>query len=158
MIVIYRGGGSRIPHRSGRQPSGGCPDTKLPKYEIAKFSEKLHEIEKISGRRGALNPPLIYVTLNEKINNILKKKTNNLKQSPSTLNHNYYFVAEIEYCGIDGECQNGGMCYAHISPGGHCECPAGWYGDLCQCKFFLRLFQKNLQEIFHFVRPLIPLF
>ena len=45
-------GGSRIPRRRGRQPSGGAPT-----YEIAKFSKKLHEIEKISGRvggRGAL--------------------------------------------------------------------------------------------------------
>ena len=22
-----------------------------------------------------------------------------------------------------------------IPPGGNCECPAGWYGDLCECKY-----------------------
>ena len=40
-------GGYRIPRRRGRQPSGGAPT-----YDFAKFSEKLHEIEKILGRRG----------------------------------------------------------------------------------------------------------
>ena len=40
-------GGSRIPHRRGRQLSGGAPT-----YDFAKFCEKLHEIEKILGRRG----------------------------------------------------------------------------------------------------------
>ena len=58
-------GGSRIPRRKGRQPSGGGGGGEAPTYEIAKFSEKLHEIEKILGRRGArgpcapLNPPLV---------------------------------------------------------------------------------------------------
>ena len=37
--------GSRIPHRRGHQPSRGM-------YEFAKFSEKLHEIEKMSGLLG----------------------------------------------------------------------------------------------------------
>ena len=37
-------GGSRIPRRRGRQQSSG-----VPTYEFAKFSEKLHEIEKILG-------------------------------------------------------------------------------------------------------------
>ena len=48
-------GGSRIPRRRGRQPSGGAPT-----YDFAKFCEKLHEIEKILGRRAPppLNPPL----------------------------------------------------------------------------------------------------
>ena len=41
-------GGSRIPHRRGCQPSRGAPI-----YDFAKFCEKLHEIEKILGRRGA---------------------------------------------------------------------------------------------------------
>ena len=39
--------GSRIPRRTGRQPSGGGGGG-APTYDIAKFSEKLHEIEKIS--------------------------------------------------------------------------------------------------------------
>ena len=50
-------GGSRIPRRRGRQPSGGAPT-----YDFAKFCEKLPEIEKILGRRGGrspLNPPLM---------------------------------------------------------------------------------------------------
>ena len=58
-------GGSRIPRRRGRQPSGGTPT-----YDFAKFCEKLHEIEKMLGRRGAcagcapLNPPLtIFVAI-----------------------------------------------------------------------------------------------
>ena len=46
-------GGSRIPRRRGRQLSGGWG---APTYEIAKFSEKLHKIEKISGRRGGAPP------------------------------------------------------------------------------------------------------
>ena len=40
-------GGSRIPHRRGRQPSRGAPT-----YDFAKFCEKLHDIEKILGRGG----------------------------------------------------------------------------------------------------------
>ena len=57
-------GGSRIHHRRGRQPSGG------PTYDFAKFGEKLYEIEKILGRRGAragvapLNPPLLLILTN----------------------------------------------------------------------------------------------
>ena len=52
-------GGSRIPRRRGRQPSRGAPT-----YDFAKFCEKLHEIEKILGRRGARtrappHPPLL---------------------------------------------------------------------------------------------------
>ena len=42
-----RRGGSRIPRRRGRQPSGGAPT-----FDFAKFCEKLHEIEKNLGRRG----------------------------------------------------------------------------------------------------------
>ena len=55
-------GGSRIPCRRGRQPSRGEPT-----YDFVKFSEKLHEIKKILGRRGGarrvppLNPPLIMI-------------------------------------------------------------------------------------------------
>ena len=41
-------GGSRIPHRRGRQPSRRGP----PAYKFARFSEKLHEIEKIWIREG----------------------------------------------------------------------------------------------------------
>ena len=47
-VILYQG---RI---QGRQLSGGGG---APTYEIAKFSEKLHEIEKISGRRGGGAPP-----------------------------------------------------------------------------------------------------
>ena len=48
-------GRSRNPCRRGRQPSRG-----VPTYYFAKFCEKLHEIEKIFGRRGghAGAPPL----------------------------------------------------------------------------------------------------
>ena len=48
-------GGSRIPRRRGRQPSGGAPT-----YDFVKFSEKLHEIEKILDHRGGarrVRPP-----------------------------------------------------------------------------------------------------
>ena len=60
-IALARGG-SRIPRRRGRQPYRGAPT-----YDFAKFCEKLHEIEKILGRRGAgaghapLNPPLLTI-------------------------------------------------------------------------------------------------
>ena len=53
--VRFRGG-SRIPRRKGRQPARrGRQPMILPK-----ISKKLHEIEKILGRRGerALDPPL----------------------------------------------------------------------------------------------------
>ena len=40
--------GSRIPRRRGRQPSRGG----APTYNFVKFSEKLHEIEKILDRGG----------------------------------------------------------------------------------------------------------
>ena len=46
-------GGSRIPRRRGRQPCRG-----VPTYDFAKFSKKLHEIEKILVHRGATPPPL----------------------------------------------------------------------------------------------------
>ena len=48
-------GGSKIPCRRGADPPGGAPT-----YDFVKFSRKLHEIEKILGRRGAppLDPPL----------------------------------------------------------------------------------------------------
>ena len=39
--------GSRIPCRRGRRLSGGAT------YDFVKFSKKLHEVEKILGRRGA---------------------------------------------------------------------------------------------------------
>ena len=58
IMNLYRGG-SRIPRRRWRQPS-----REAPTYDFAKFSEKLHEIEKILGRRGRdvgappLDPPL----------------------------------------------------------------------------------------------------
>ena len=50
-------GGSRIPRRRGRQPSR----VGAPTYDFAKFRKKLHEIEKILGRRGGAPgaPPLI---------------------------------------------------------------------------------------------------
>ena len=51
-------GGYRILRRRGLQPSGGG----TPTYDFAKFSEKLHEIEKILGCRGGgppLDPPLL---------------------------------------------------------------------------------------------------
>ena len=60
LVLQISRGGSRIPRRRGRQPSGGAPT-----YEIAKFSETLHEIEKILGHSGdpcllhPPNPPLI---------------------------------------------------------------------------------------------------
>ena len=58
-----------------------------------------------------------------------------------------HFAAEIKYCGIDGECQNGGTCLTPpVPPGGHCECPAGWYGDLCECKFTTRSPTKSLPK------------
>ena len=44
-------GGSRIPRRRGRQPSGGGG---APTYDFAKFWEKLHEIEEILGHGGHL--------------------------------------------------------------------------------------------------------
>ena len=47
--------GSRIPWRRGRRPSGGAPT-----YDFVKFSEKLHEIEKILGRRGAPPPQICH--------------------------------------------------------------------------------------------------
>ena len=53
-IIYFRKmcrGGSRIPCRRGRRPSRGAPT-----YNFVKFSEKLHEIEKILG----LNPPLMW--------------------------------------------------------------------------------------------------
>ena len=43
-------------------PVGGAPTLGgTPTYDFAKFFKKLHEIEKILGRRGAppLNPPLV---------------------------------------------------------------------------------------------------
>ena len=46
-LVPYRGG-YRIPRRRGRQPSGGAPT-----YNFAKFSEEMHENEKILVHRGA---------------------------------------------------------------------------------------------------------
>ena len=46
-------GGSSIPGRRGRQPWG-----RAPTYYFAKFSEKLHEIENILGRR---HPPLALI-------------------------------------------------------------------------------------------------
>ena len=48
-------GGSRIPRRRGRQPTGGGV---VPTYDFAKFSKKLHEIMTILGRRGRRAPPL----------------------------------------------------------------------------------------------------
>ena len=46
--AVQSRGGSRIPCRRGRRPSGGAPT-----YDFVKFSQKLHEIEKILGPRGA---------------------------------------------------------------------------------------------------------
>ena len=45
-MMTVTSSGSRIPRRRGRQPSGGAPT-----YDFVKFCEKLHEIEKILGRR-----------------------------------------------------------------------------------------------------------
>ena len=58
---VHNSGGSRIPRRRGRQPSGGAST-----YDFAKFCEKLHEIEKILGHGGApsLSPPLHNTSLN----------------------------------------------------------------------------------------------
>ena len=47
VIYYHMQGGSRIPCRRGRRPSRGAPT-----YDFVKFSEKLHEIEKILGHRG----------------------------------------------------------------------------------------------------------
>ena len=64
--VTFVRGGSRIPRRRGRQPSGGRGlwGWGAPTYDFAKFSKKLHEIEKIVGHRGAspLDPRLFVVT------------------------------------------------------------------------------------------------
>ena len=46
--IVCSRGGSRILCRRGHQPSGGAPT-----YDFVKFSEKLHEIKKILGHRGA---------------------------------------------------------------------------------------------------------
>ena len=48
--------GSRIPRKSGRQPSR----RRAPAYKFAKFVEKLHEIKKILVRSGghSLDAPL----------------------------------------------------------------------------------------------------
>ena len=62
IFLTWSRGGSRIPCRRGRQPSRGGRQHTI----FVKFSEKLHEIEKILGRRGGgalrvrppLNPPL----------------------------------------------------------------------------------------------------
>ena len=68
-ITIIRGG-ARIPCRRGRQPFGEGALT----YDFAKISEKLHEIEKILGRRrgrapetSPLDPPPIIKSF-EKMN------------------------------------------------------------------------------------------
>ena len=45
-----------FPIGGGANPPGGG----APTYDFAKFCEKLHEIEKILGCRGPLNPPLCY--------------------------------------------------------------------------------------------------
>ena len=64
LVVCVCGGGSRIPCRRGRRPSGGAPI-----HDFVKISEKLHEIEKILGHGGAregappLNPPLVWTTI-----------------------------------------------------------------------------------------------
>ena len=51
-FTVLTRGGSRIPRRRGRQPSGrGRQPTILPN-----FPQKLHENEKISGRRGGRVP------------------------------------------------------------------------------------------------------
>ena len=50
-------GGSRISPRRGRQlPRGGAPT-----YDFAKFSPKLHEIERIWAPRGGARPKFYYV-------------------------------------------------------------------------------------------------
>ena len=48
-FILIRGG-SRIPCRSGRRPSGVAPT-----YDFVKFSEKLHEIEKVLGHGGGVH-------------------------------------------------------------------------------------------------------
>ena len=50
-------GGSRIFPRRGRQLSGGG----APTYDFAKFSQKLHEIERIWTPRGGARPKFYYV-------------------------------------------------------------------------------------------------
>ena len=49
-------GRSRISQRRGRQLSGGAPT-----YNFAKFSQKLHEIERIWTPRGGAHPKFYYV-------------------------------------------------------------------------------------------------
>ena len=59
--MTLSGADTEFPVGGGANPPGG-----VPTYDFAKFCEKLHEIEKISGRRGGLvpgapplNPPLV---------------------------------------------------------------------------------------------------
>ena len=49
LYISHASGGSRISPRRGRQLSGGEGAT----YDFAKFSQKLHEIERIWTPRGA---------------------------------------------------------------------------------------------------------
>ena len=68
--MLHVRGGSIIPCRRDRQPSGGGGGwgggNGAPTYNFVKFSKKLHEIEKILGHRGAPppNPPLHVVQQN----------------------------------------------------------------------------------------------
>ena len=61
-LIVWISGGSRISPRRGHQlPGGGAPT-----YDFAKFSQKLHEIERISapqGGRASLAPPLRSATV-----------------------------------------------------------------------------------------------
>ena len=66
-------GGSRISRRRGRRRYGGGGGGLAPTYDFDKFSEKLHEIEKILGRwRGAGAPPKS-ATVKIQIMKIMKK-------------------------------------------------------------------------------------
>ena len=54
MTSLVSRGGSWIPRLRGANPRGGG----APTYDFAKFSEKLHDIEKILVRREAPRAPL----------------------------------------------------------------------------------------------------
>ena len=50
-VITVISGGSRIPRRRGRQPSG--EGRGVPTYDFAKFCEKLHELRKFWAVGGA---------------------------------------------------------------------------------------------------------
>ena len=83
---IYTGADPGFPVGGGASPPGGAPT-----YDFAKFCEKLHEIEKILGRRRApLNLPLIhngYGCLNYVTKNVCASR-------PIKYNFEMYYVHE----------------------------------------------------------------